>query len=188
MAVLFERTIPYRGLEYKVSADLDDAAMMDDKLVVTVKASVRRPPDTARLQESLDLVVNIVGASIEVKARGRLIATVPLTLPFTKAADLFGNDIDIIVDDQAIEQIIGPVGIEELIHLVPADPLLGCLLKGALSTVVGQTIRCWASTPREGTFSQRVHNVGGCLREYGLRMALTFMFRVGRCMAFLGMA
>ena len=103
------------------------------------------------------------------------------------AADFLGNDIDVAADDGSFESALGTSGVEEIIHLFPADPFLGCIVKSAVSTVVGQTIRCWRTTPREAPVTQRVRDIGGCLREYGLRMALTFMYRAGRCALLAGL-
>jgi hypothetical protein len=186
MAGLFERTITHRGVEYKIAADLDDAAIMEDKLVATVQASVRRLPDEVWLKETVELAVDFAQSVVEVKVRGRVIATVPLTLPIPDSSDLLGGDIDIVADDHLFDHAIGPVAVEELIHLIPTDPLFGCFVKGAVSTVVGQIIRCWRTRQRT-PLRQLIRDIGGCLREHSPRMALTFMFRVGRCVALLGM-
>lgn len=187
MAVLLERTIRSRDLEYRVVADLDDAAIMDNLLRVTIQGSVRRLPDGPWLEETLELTVDVERSIVEVRARDRVIGTIPLTLPLSDVADFLGNDIDVAADDGMLEGALGPSGVEEIIHLFPADPFLGCIVKGAVSTIVGQTIRCWRTTRREAPVTQRVRDIGGCLREYGLRMALTFVYRAGRCALLAGL-
>jgi len=183
MAVLFERTIPSRDREYRVVADLDDAAIMDDQLRMAVKGAVRQLPDGAWQEETIELTVDLGRSVIEVRVRGSggIVATVPLNLPLPDVADFYGNGSDIAADDVIIDGALGPSAIEQIIQLIPVDPFFGCIIKGAISTAIGQTIRCWRTTRREAPAAQRVRDVGGCLREYGVRMALTFMYRVGRC-------
>ena len=187
MAILFERLIRHRGTEYRIVADLDDAAIGDGALRVTIQASVRSLPDGPWLEEALDLVVDLTRSLVEVVVKGRVIATVPFTLPLADSADFLGNDIDVIVDDGVIEHAMGAHGIEALIHLIPADPFIGCIVKSAVSTAIGQIIRCWRSAPKGGPMSQLTHDIGSCLREHGLRMALTFLYRAGRCAVLVGM-
>lgn len=187
MAILFERTIRNNDLEYRVIADLDDAAIMNDQLRLSVAGSVRQLPDGEWRKETIELLGDFGRSVIELRVRNRPIATVPLTLPLPDITDFLGNGSDISADDMILDQALEPAVIEELIHLIPTDPLFGCLVKGAISTTIGQTIRCWRTTRREAPISQRIRDIAGCLREYGLRMALTFMYRVGRCVALAGL-
>lgn len=182
MAILFERSIRYRDLEYQVVAELDDAAIMNNELRLTVQAAVRKLPDGPSVKETLELAVDVERSLVEIRREGgKVIATIPLTLPLPDSTDFAGNDIDVAADDRIFEDALGTSAAEELIHLIPTDPFLGCIVKGAVSTVVGQTIRCWRMTARDAPLNQRVRDIAGCLREYGLRMALTFMYRAGRC-------
>jgi hypothetical protein len=188
MAILFERTIRYRDLEYRVVAELDDAAMMNDLLRLTVQGAVRKLPDGPWAQQTLELVVDVARSLVEIRREGgKVIATIPLTLPLPDSTDFAGNDIDVLADDKLFDGALGTSAAEELIHLIPTDPFFGCIVKGAVSTVVGQTIRCWRSTARNAPLNQRVRDIAGCLREYGLRMALTFLYRAGRCSLMAGM-
>lgn len=187
MAILFERTIRSKDLEYRVIAGLDDAAIMEDQLRLSVAGSVRHLPNGEWREETIDLLVDLGRSVIEVRVRDRPIATVPLTSPLPDITDFLGNGSDISADDMILDGELGTAAIEELIHLIPTDPFFGCIVKGAISTAIGQTIRCWRTTRREAPISQRIRDIGGCLREYGLRMALTFMYRVGRCAAFAGL-
>ena len=187
MATLFERTIRRGELEYRITTDFDDAAIMDNEFRVTIEGAVRRLPAGTWRPVTLELVGNMERALIEVYAEERLIGTIHLDLPIEEAKDLLGNGLDIEATDEIIEEELGPLAIEEIIHLIPGDPFLGCLLKGALSTVVGQTIRCWRKSSTDLAVAERIGEIGGCLREYGLRMALTFMYRAGRCTLLIGL-
>ncbi|MCS6306304.1 MAG: hypothetical protein H8K07_21975 [Nitrospira sp.] len=181
MAGLFERTIRTNDLEYRVVANFDDAAIMDNRLRLLVVGSVRKLSSGDWYEETIELVGNFERSVIELRVRGMPIAMVPLNVPLPDINDFLGNGSDLSVDDTHIDSALGTTAIETLIHLVPTDPFLGCIIKGAVSTVVGQTIRCWRTMPTEGRIQQRIRSIGNCLREYGMRMTLTFMYRAGRC-------
>ncbi|HEV7680920.1 MAG TPA: hypothetical protein VGO68_02270 [Pyrinomonadaceae bacterium] len=188
MVTLFERTIRHGNTEYYVGTDLDDAAIVDGSLRVSVQARVRRFPEGPWLEAKVDLVADFSNSLVEVRIDDRVIATVPLHLPLEEAADAVLNEIDILADAGMIERAIGTYGIEELIHIIPTDPFLGCLIKSAVSTTIGQVIRCWGSTERGLSFSSMAKSIGACLREHSLRMAFTFIYRAGRCSILLGFA
>lgn len=187
MSIFFERTVRQGNREYRIAADLDDAAIVDDALRIAIQAAVRDVPDGNWVEESVELVVSVRLSNVQVSVHGQVVATVPLNLPLDDVTDFLGNGLDILKDDGLIEHAIGPAGIEQLIHLIPADPLFGCIVKSAVSTVVGQTIRCWRASSNAKAFRDRIRDIGSCLREYGLRMALTFMYRAGRCAVLAGM-
>lgn len=188
MVTLFEQTIRHGDTEYHVAADLDDAAIVDGSLSVTVKARVRSLPEGPWFDVEVELSADFSNLLVEVKVGDRVIATVPLHLPLAKAANAVLNDIDILADAGVIEHAIGAYGIETLIHIIPTDPFLGCLIKSAVSTTIGQIIRCWGSTEKGLPISRLANSIGGCLRDYSVRMALTFMYRAGRCSILLGFA
>lgn len=188
MAILFERTIPHGDREYRVAADLDDAAIMEDTLRIAIEAAVRQLPNGEWFTESVELLVSLRESSVQVLLHGKSIATVRLNLPIDDVSDFLGNGLDILKDGRLIENEIGSAGIEDLIHMIPADPLFGCIVKSTVSTLIGQTIRCWQSTSNASSLRNRVRDIGGCLREHGVRMALTFMYRAGRCAALAGFA
>lgn len=181
MTMLFERTISHAGREYRIIADFDDALLMEDTFRIAVRAAVRTPPDEGWQEETVEIAVNLRLSYAQVLIRGQEIATVPLDLPLDDVSDFSGNGLDIPKDDVTIEDALGASGVERLIHLVPADPFLGCIVKSAVSTLIGQTIRCWRSVPRSESFRQMIGDTGSCLREYGLRMTMVFMYRAGRC-------
>lgn len=136
----------------------------------------------------MDLAADFARSVVEVVVKGQVIATVPLELPLDDVVDFLGNDIDVLADDGVIEHAIGAYGIEELIHLIPTDPFLGCIVKSAVSTTIGQIIRCWRTAPKGDSISQLARDIGSCLPEYGLRMAFTFLYRAGRCAVLVGLA
>lgn len=181
MTVLFERTIRSGDLEYRILADLDDAAISEERLRLTIEGAVRPMPDGTWAEEAIELIVDLVQSFVEIRVNERTIATIPLTLPVPDDTDFLGNGSDVVADDVILDGALGPSAIETIIHLFPTDPFLGCIVKGAISTTVGQTIRCWRTTPPDEPVSQRLGDIRSCLREHGLRMALTFMYRAGRC-------
>ena len=78
--------------------------------------------------------------------------------------------------------------IEEALNAIPVlDPVLGCLLKGAVTSAAGQLIRCWYSTDPDTPSQARRRATLGCLQENGIRMMVKFAMRTGRCMVTFGM-
>ncbi len=187
---MFYKIITHGTRQYKIEATLDDAALMNDEASIDIVASVRRKFDNrwGEWEDSnISLKVNPREQVVEIHHDGKLIGKISLNSKVPEAEDFEGNDLDIEAEDQALEEAFEYVALEEIIQALPVpDPILGCLIKGAVSTVVGQTIRCWRNAREyEENFAQLARNIGGCLREYGIRMAITFAYRAGKCAAML---
>jgi hypothetical protein len=74
--------------------------------------------------------------------------------------------------------------VEDIIEAVPAvDPVLGCLLRGAISAVVPQIIRCYRDiAPQHPGSWFLLGAIGRCLGEHGWRMLGRASWRAFRCM------
>lgn len=183
---MFYKIITHGNCQYKIEATLDDAALMDDEASIDIIASVRRKVGNVWRDwedSNITLKVNLREQVVEVHHDGKVIGKIPLNSEVPDAESFEGHDLDIEAEDQALEQAFEHVALEEIIQAMPVpDPILGCLIKGAVSTVVGQTIRCWRSArDYKENFAQMARSIAGCLREYGIRMAITFAYRAGKC-------
>ncbi len=69
-------------------------------------------------------------------------------------------------------------------HIPVADPLLGCLLKGAISASVGQTIRCYQElTPEDEGVRQKLRSIAKCLGQNVWGIFRKATVRSLKCMA-----
>jgi hypothetical protein len=84
-------------------------------------------------------------------------------------------------EEAAIDDALAATA-ERLLGLVPADALIGCLIKGAVTTLVGQLLRCWAAIDHDN-LGQVLGDMRGCLSQHGWRMLWTFGTRWLRCAA-----
>ena len=144
-----------------------------------IRAGVRNAAADIWIDTTLRGEIRLFDRVIVLSHEGREIARLSLDLPLPDEADAAGPDIDI-EDDGVIDEAIGGYGIEEIIHLVPADPFLGCIIKGAASTAIGQIIRCWRPN-RYSPPGELVRQIRSCLRDHWRRMSWTFIYRAGRC-------
>ncbi len=187
MAEIFQRIIRHKGREYRIEVDFDDAAITQDSAPFEIRAAFRDLGQKDWNEISLTIDLRYAEGVLVVRQGEREIGRIPLDLALAPAEEPTGTDIDIDADSALIEDALGAKAVEELIHLIPSDPIFGCIVKSAVSTAVGQIIRCWRQVGKAENFKDKAYRVGACLRDYGARMALTFMWRAGRCAATLGM-
>ncbi|GGB09298.1 hypothetical protein [Allosediminivita pacifica] len=93
-------------------------------------------------------------------------------------------------DPSVVDEPLGPIldGATRLADaLVALDPVAGCLIKGAATSVAGQTIRCWQASDPNDSFRDRARSAAACLRSNGMKVAWNFVKRVGKCLISLGL-
>jgi hypothetical protein len=183
MESIFQRTIRKDGRDYRVDFSFDDEAIMDEAAGFEITAGVKAATSDHWTEVTLRVEVRLASEIIVLSHNDRELARLRLRLPLDEGADFSGEDVDIDRDAGAIEQEIGTHVLEEIIHLIPADPFLGCLIKGAVSTAVGQIIRCWNRVSDTRPYRELAHRIVSCLRDFRSRMLFTFMWRAGRCAA-----
>lgn len=188
--MLFDRTITRRDREYRITADLDDKALMDNDLTVVLSASYRerKQGEWSEWQTiRLTIRTDFEKRAIEVLDGDRVIARVPLDSEVPESVESEGNDLDVEGEGESLRPHIDAGIWEGIIQDVPVDMFFGCIIKGAVSTLVGQIIRCCnrveAKTDR---LREYIGEIASCLKEHGLKMAFTFVCRAGRCMVLAG--
>lgn len=198
---IFEKTIRHGTIEYKVEFDFDDEAIMENSAKFEINASFR--PISIDKEEhkwteiSIEGDVNWEERVFILSYDGRQIGRIPLDLPVPES-DPLGSTLDIIQEDRvlgphfqetanAINGIALAHAIETGIHFLPTDPFLGCIIKGAASTAIGQIIRCWQKHQNIRPYRALAGRIGSCLRDHATGMLLTFMWRTGRCIMFAGL-
>jgi|GEM_PF-4342632 len=200
MPRFLEKTFIDRNKEYKIELGFDDEAIMENIARFEIDGKVREIPDGEWAEVNLVMEVQFESNEIIIRRKNetRILARISLNTILPESESFEGVDIDIENDDIIIsENLLDENGMnisaefaEEIISSIPTDPLIGCLVKGALSSVAGQTLRCWQVTKNieEESYKEKARSMYGCMREYSLRILLTFMYRSGKCIATLGMA
>ncbi len=185
MPILFRHTIRKDDRDYRVEFSFDDEAIMNNSAGFEIKAGTKNPASDMWTDITLHGEVRLAEELLVLSHEGREIARVSLNLPLHDLADAAGFDIDIDHSDM-IDRAIGSLGLEGIIQLIPTDPFLGCIIKGAASTAIGQVIRCWHPNRNTRPFTDLARRIGSCLRDHATRMLFTFIYRAGRCAAFGG--
>lgn len=208
MTKFLEKTFFNGNKEYRIELGFDDKPIMKVAAKFEIDGKVREMPEGkwAKINLVMEVQFEINEIIIKRKDDTRILARISLDTILPESESFDGIDIDIEKDDLIIsENLLDENGInisakftEELISSIPTDPLIGCLVKGALSTVTGQILRCWQTTKKakkeatkktkEVVNQQKTRSMYGCMREYSVRMLVTFMYRSGKCIATLGMA
>ena len=209
MEIFFDKILTRDGKQYKIEFGFDDKALAKDldKGKFEVSASVRNLPANPNNTQggwdkiTIDVEIMWETQTIEFSHKGKKIGEVSLKIDLPDCKD-DASDLDVPVEDSILEPHLAEMGIQA----IPTDPFLGCLLKGALSTITGQLIRCYRQdkkmlldeakkTPlekemrREKPMEQsRVKRMYACLKKHGAGMLFTFLIRSGRCMVMLGWA
>lgn len=201
---IFEKTIRHGKIEYKVEFDFDEEAIMENSATFEINASFRQIP--ANNDEDGWTKISIKG-EVDWEERvfilsyeGQQIGKMPLDLLLPES-DPLGSTLDIAQEDKVLDphfhetaNAINGIAnnhvshaIERGIHFLPADPFLGCIIKGAASTAIGQIIRCWQKNREVRPYKALARRIGSCLRDHATGMLLTFMWRTGRCVLFAGL-
>jgi hypothetical protein len=164
---VFEATFAFGGREYRVEASLEDVPSGDRielEFIGAVRVSPEAPWEETRLTGTLDLETGKVAVEL---AEG--------AVEFA-AEEILDAGVDAIIDL-----------IQGSIHLVPSiDPVLGCLIKGAASSVIVQTVKCWYGRREVRPRWNQVRAITDCVLDHGMDMLKSFGLGVGRCLLFLG--
>ncbi len=84
-----------------------------------------------------------------------------------------------------VQEVIGNP-IERLIQSTPVpDPFIGCMIKGVVSSIVGQAMACNKMVDNNAD-AGRLRQIWRCLREHAGGMGLRALWRTARCMFRLG--
>jgi hypothetical protein len=158
MARLTEFSFEISGSTYKLVLDFDDAALVEEKIafdVVAEKSGGGLPPIS-------------VTARVEIDPAKDSIAI------FLGGEEIFRTD----VFDR------GKTPAEHFIQGIPAasfaDPILGCVVKGSLSAVVGQAIDCCRSL--EGNLRWRMlPEFFRCMAQHFPKISKIAVFRAFKC-------
>lgn len=167
--------------EYELDIDLKDAAIMQNRVEFEVAARRRHLREDAWEQESVTLRFDFEERVAQVLYRGEEIGRIDLSridLPEDMPAEAAWSMIADAWDGSPIEQMI---------QMIPGDPVVGCLLKAGISTTVGQTIRCYGQAAGARSFRERIKETLRCLGQNTIRMILTATARTLRCMVLLGL-
>jgi hypothetical protein len=162
---VFETTIRLGRREYRVEAVLDDEPK-GDSVALEFVGKVREGADgqwqEARLRGTFNLQSGTVGIEVP------------------------GDIVDFAADEimaDGIEHIIEVI--QGSIKLIPTtDPILGCLIKGAASSVIVHTVRCWYEHQNVVPRMTQVRAIGECLIRNGKHILGTFGLGFGKCLLF----
>jgi hypothetical protein len=199
MATLFEEKFYRDGINYRVSLSFDDGAIMNGSAKFDTIVSRQKEGDEKWNEVSVTSELNWPEKKIILTAKADSLAIqfrheIDLTAFLPDAGDAIEKFSDEYLDGLLDGKLVD--GVEKLIHLVPTDPLLGCLIKGSLSTLIGQIIRCWPRIRDESKnrreWKAKILNMCGmlakCLQTNSLKMLGTFTRRFLKCALFHGLA
>ncbi|WP_296489151.1 hypothetical protein [Rhodoferax sp.] len=186
MPIIFSHRIRKHPRDYRVEFSFDDELTKEDAAVFEITAGVKDVEaenwTDITLRGQLRLDEELLVLSYEDHEIARLSLAAALDIPLEDGADTAGSNIDFDIDyANTVDGVIRSLGIEEIIHQIPTDPILGCLIKGLASTAIGQIIHCWRLNRNTRPLTDLVNRIGACLRDHRVRMLFTFMYRIGRC-------
>ena len=167
--------------EYSIELVLGEDQLQEGKLGWVITGTMLRlDEENAEAQQvELHLDVDFEGRLVTVYHDDEIVGEFALDLPGFEA--VFENAQELPLSLGAEDAALA--ALENIIENLPAvDPILGCLLKSAASTAVGQTIRCWRKVRDDFQGAVNVaRQVAKCLKEHGWQIAATFVFRAARC-------
>ncbi len=178
MDPIFTQTFWRDGKQYKVEVAFDDEAIMENQAKFKIKGAVREEGSKDWREISFDAALDWERRVIVLKHEGEGLFSreISLEIPLPDLKDLWRGEIE----DTALNEISAAAA-ERAIHLIPGDPLLGCLIKGVTSTVLGQMIRCWPQVKRVEQWKQKAYAMARCLKGHSWQMLGRFLWRFGKC-------
>jgi hypothetical protein len=197
---LSRRITANTGATYEIEFNIDRIAALRETLSIEVVArrnsSLNEPGQEIQATLDFDLERREVLLKIEGEEAGKISLDAFGDLLQSDEADAIERaggvaaDVWDAVRDNLLSESGNRVGdaVEGAIQALPAfDPILGCLLKGAISAVVGQVIRCYRK-PYEGEtgFRERLRDIAKCLGRNAWGILGRASWRATRCMITLG--
>lgn len=193
MARYLSRQFEHGGRLYHLELGIDRIAALRDDLTIEIAARSYSSTGDGGVSIQAAVTLDLERHEIVIEVEGAEIGRIPLDateVSDADDADVEGADArrawEILVENlfQADDDPTAET-IEAIIDRMPAvDPLLGCLLKGAISASVGQLIRCHGQlTPRDETTRQKLGTIAACLGKNVWGMLGRATYRALRCMA-----
>lgn len=169
---MFSQNINTPAGSYHVSAEPIEAAIEKEE-VVTHLSFHWNERGQAR-NADFHVVASANTNSVTLYHKGKVHGQVPLE-----------GDPDVELDDTGLDEAFATA--EQIAELLSSvDPVIGCLIKGAIGSVVKQTIKCWRATRSDDTIGERTNQAFRCLKQAGWSVAWNFVKRVGMCLVKLG--
>jgi len=200
MPLLFEHQLPHGDYQYKIRAASNDLGKMARVGEITVWAARKHKNDENWEAFEIRMELHADKGEIHLFANDKAepIATLSIEKLPQAAISILDSDLaetdpeqEIGLLEAMLDQINDGDATAEIAELIldrfPTDPIIGCLVKGALSTVLGRVIRCWFPIRREvRPPSELLGMLGNCLGENKWQMAKTFVWRSATCAMRLG--
>ncbi|WP_343519532.1 hypothetical protein [Sphingomonas sp.] len=194
MARFLSRQFEHRDRLYHLEIGIDQIAALRDELSIEISARSHSPRGDGGVSIQAVLTVDLERHEIVIEIEGEELGRIPLDA--TAVADVDEADAEGAEGiareawDGLVEHLVdgdgNPVAetIEAIIDAIPTgDPLLGCLLKGAISASVGQIIRCYGKlSPQDETVRQKLRALARCLGRNVWGMLGRATARALRCM------
>ncbi|WP_152527671.1 MULTISPECIES: hypothetical protein [unclassified Afipia] len=178
------------GNTYSLEMDLDDAAMMEDAVSVAITGkkeyAVTKTTISVEFSVTLETSEKPKPWKIVIRHGDMVVGTIPLPefgppedVAYDALPDEAWNHLSDLVDN--------PNALEHAIAAIPAgDPILGCLIKAAVSTSVGQILRCYKEHRESPDWRAVTRKVLRCLGAHSARMLMTAIWRTGKCAVLAG--
>lgn len=172
---------PADGSYYSVHAEIVSDAVAEGRVSTVINVKWRSE-ETGRKEKSAEFYIETDDGNetLRLVHHNEVLGAVSLDTP------LEGEG----ADPSAVDEPLGPISdaaTRLADALVGLDPVAGCLIKGAATSVAGQTIRCWRASDSKDFFGDRASSTAGCLRSNGMKVAWNFIKRVGKCLISLGL-
>jgi len=171
MVLFFRQSLELRDRSYEVWLEGTDPSEAPYGDYVHLKLGIRKAEGYAE-PFSREIELRIRQDGLDFKRDGFV----------TRSIDLQEEDQEERTDDIVAESL-DDQAIEAIIDGIPAfDPILGCLIRGSLSVIAGQIIRCWFATRNQPDWRLRRQEIWDCLSRNGVAMLTAFLARFGRCL------
>lgn len=208
--MLLKETIKQNQTEYTIEIDLTSSVSdaINGNCVYKITATAKDLETREKQEVVLRVEVHIKDEKIHIIEDKDNIEIVVLSLNCNLSGEYpDGSDVDPKVEETEIfsagelvsgykkaikselEDDIKVHTVEFVIQAIPTDPFLGCIIKSATSTLVGQVIRCWEGKGQDIIYKSLVdrgRNIPECVGKHARRLGLVFMYRIGRCFFSIG--
>jgi hypothetical protein len=183
------------GSTYEVEIGVGDIAELQENMSVEILARRLKDNNNDGAEITASLTLDLLDERISVQIAGQFVGYIPLNSPSIPLADdddveglasPFADYLWQVLNEHVEDETGSAVDIvDRLIEAFPnIDPLLVCLLKGAIGATVAQLIRCYQHLPPETEgFWRKLRWIARCMADHGLRILGRAAFRTFRCWA-----